>query len=73
MKIEEIHELTQIDPWFLHNIKQIIEMEEEISAEVRKCGSAEVKNNFRVYKLQTSSLFCRRQRIAFQTGDFQNS
>ena len=51
MKIEEIHELTQIDPWFLHNIKQIMEMEEEIRAEVRKCGSAEVKNNFRASEL----------------------
>jgi carbamoyl-phosphate synthase large subunit len=46
MNIEEVHELTKIDPWFLYNIKQIIEMEEQISAEVRKCGSAEVKNNF---------------------------
>ena len=36
MSIEEIHELTHIDPWFLYNIKQIIEMEEEISAKVRK-------------------------------------
>ncbi|MBI5098190.1 MAG: carbamoyl-phosphate synthase large subunit [Nitrospirae bacterium] len=51
MKIEEIHELTQIDPWFLYNVKQIIKMEEDISAEVRKCGSAEVKNNFRAYEL----------------------
>jgi carbamoyl-phosphate synthase large subunit len=30
MSIQEIYELTWIDPWFLHNIKQIIEMEEEI-------------------------------------------
>jgi len=36
MSIEEIHELTYIDPWFLYNIKQIIEMEEEIKAEARK-------------------------------------
>jgi carbamoyl-phosphate synthase large subunit len=44
MGLEEIHELTQIDPWFLYNVKQIIEMEEEISAEALKRGSAEEKN-----------------------------
>ncbi|WP_306532731.1 carbamoyl-phosphate synthase large subunit [Geobacter sp.] len=30
MSIEEIFQLTAIDPWFLHNIKQIIEKEEEL-------------------------------------------
>jgi len=30
MSISEIYELTWIDPWFLNNIKQIVEMEEEI-------------------------------------------
>ncbi len=30
MGIDEIYELTGIDPWFLHNIRQILEMEEEI-------------------------------------------
>ncbi len=30
MSIEEIYELTWIDPWFLHNIKQIIDIEEKI-------------------------------------------
>lgn len=34
MGIQEIYELTWIDPWFLHNIKQIIDMEETI----RKAG-----------------------------------
>jgi len=28
--IEKIHEITRIDPWFLANISQIVEMEEEI-------------------------------------------
>jgi len=27
MEIETIHEHTQIDPWFLNNMKQIIDME----------------------------------------------
>ncbi|MBI4706632.1 MAG: carbamoyl-phosphate synthase large subunit [Candidatus Omnitrophica bacterium] len=30
MDIEKIHELTKIDRWFLHNIKEIIECEKEI-------------------------------------------
>jgi carbamoyl-phosphate synthase large subunit len=30
LSIQEVHELTQIDPWFLHNIEQIIAMEAAI-------------------------------------------
>jgi carbamoyl-phosphate synthase large subunit len=30
MSIQETYELTWIDPWFLHNIKQILDMEKEI-------------------------------------------
>jgi carbamoyl-phosphate synthase large subunit len=36
MSIQEIHELTWIDPWFLHNIKQIIDMEEKIKVQSSK-------------------------------------
>ncbi len=32
ISIQEIYELTWIDPWFLHNIKQIIDMEGKIKA-----------------------------------------
>jgi len=32
MTIEQIHELTYIDPWFLYNIRQIIEMEQTLIA-----------------------------------------
>jgi carbamoyl-phosphate synthase large subunit len=32
MLIQEIYDLTWIDPWFLKNIKQIIDMEEKIKA-----------------------------------------
>lgn len=28
---EMVHQLTQIDPWFLHNIKEIIDLEKEIA------------------------------------------
>ena len=30
MNIDEIHEVTRIDKWFLYNIEQILELEEEI-------------------------------------------
>jgi carbamoyl-phosphate synthase large subunit len=30
MTIEELHELTKIDPWFLYNIRQLVECEEEL-------------------------------------------
>lgn len=32
MSVEEVHELTSIDPWFLNNIRQIVEMEEMLKA-----------------------------------------
>jgi len=32
MTVEDIFEKTAIDPWFLHNIRQIIEKEEELKA-----------------------------------------
>ncbi len=31
--VDELYELTGIDPWFLYNMKQIIEMEAEISSQ----------------------------------------
>ncbi len=32
MSLNEIYELTKIDKWFLHNIKQIVELESQLSA-----------------------------------------
>lgn len=32
MSVEEIHRLTHIDPWFLHHIREIVELEEELEA-----------------------------------------
>ncbi len=29
--VEELHQVTKIDPWFLHNIRQIVDFEEELS------------------------------------------
>ncbi len=31
MSIEDIHDLTMIDPWFLHNIKQILDFEKLVT------------------------------------------
>jgi hypothetical protein len=42
MTIQDIYELTWIDPWFLNNIKQIIEMEEKIKA---VSDFAEIRNS----------------------------
>jgi len=36
MRMEEIHELTQIDPWFLSNIREIVDLE----VEIRSYGAA---------------------------------
>ncbi len=38
MSVEEAAELSQIDPWFIHNIKEIIEVENEITAHVQSRG-----------------------------------
>jgi carbamoyl-phosphate synthase large subunit len=49
MGVEEIHRLTHIDPWFLHHIRQIVELEGEIEAvrppspEGRKPGDADIE------------------------------
>ncbi|HEC97824.1 MAG TPA: carbamoyl-phosphate synthase large subunit, partial [Nitrospirae bacterium] len=30
LRVEEVHEITRIDPWFLNNIREIVELENEI-------------------------------------------
>src|SRR5512136_3210903 len=42
MTVEEVFEKTAIDPWFLHNIRQIIEKEDELKG--LKVGSAALKD-----------------------------
>ena len=34
MTIESIHALTHIDPWFLHQLRQIVDMEKQIAATI---------------------------------------
>ncbi len=46
MTVDEIYKLTGIDPWFLHNIREIVEMEEEIkSIKVSKDQRIKDKNS----------------------------
>lgn len=34
-RIDEVHDLTQIDPWFLENIRQIVELEKKIKSKLK--------------------------------------
>lgn len=43
MDTEEIHDLTHIDPWFLTNIKQIVDMENELRLSEGKPDSSMLK------------------------------
>ena len=48
MSVQEIYEYSKIDPWFLNNIRQIMEFEENLrvqSASFRVPGSAKDKKN----------------------------
>ncbi len=44
MSIQDIYELTWIDPWFLENIKQIIEMEEKIKVQSSSATADKVQS-----------------------------
>jgi carbamoyl-phosphate synthase large subunit len=45
LEVEKIYQLTAIDPWFLHNLKQIVEMEGELrtlAAQVSQKGDPDL-------------------------------
>ncbi|MCX5687790.1 MAG: carbamoyl-phosphate synthase large subunit [Candidatus Omnitrophica bacterium] len=46
--VEKIHELTGIDPWFLENIKDIVEMEKEIAKSSRHKPKSKIKLKIRI-------------------------
>jgi carbamoyl-phosphate synthase large subunit len=59
--VEEVHGLCKVDPWFLHRIRRLVEMEQELiarSGEVREVlsGEGHVGANGRSPLLHTSSL-----------------
>jgi len=68
MGIQEIHELTMIDPWFLFNILEIIEMENRISAEARNFGSVKEKDDFRTLLREAKELGFSDRRLARMIG-----
>ncbi len=47
MNIDEIHELTRIDPWFLFNIQEIIDLEKEIRSYGSKVTELELWKKIR--------------------------
>ncbi|MFA7404379.1 MAG: carbamoyl-phosphate synthase large subunit [Pelobacteraceae bacterium] len=49
MNVEEIQKHTAIDPWFLHNIRQIIEKEDELKSLVLADVSAAVMRDAKQY------------------------
>ena len=49
MSVEEIHKHTAIDPWFLHNIRQIIEKEDELKSIAFSEVSSEVLRDAKQY------------------------
>jgi carbamoyl-phosphate synthase large subunit len=46
MSVQEIHELTWIDPWFLHNMKQILDMEATIKSLKKDSSGANQTSEF---------------------------
>jgi len=46
--VEKIHELTGIDPWFLENIKDIVEMEKEIVKASRHKSKSKIKLKIKI-------------------------
>ncbi len=65
--INDVVELTGIDPWFIDNIKQIVELEQEIIEELKKSKD----NNFNLDKnllLQAKQIGFSDQQLAFLCG-----
>ncbi len=65
MTLEEIHELTGIDPWFLENLKEIVEMEEHLRGLGRldRCDDAALRRakQFGFSDRQLAVLWARRK------------
>jgi carbamoyl-phosphate synthase large subunit len=71
MKVEEIYELTKIDPWFLRNIQEITELEKEIRSYGAKVNDLELwKKTLTIDQLQLPETLLRRAK-EFGFSDFQ--
>ena len=54
MSMEEVAELTSIDPWFLHNIKEIVEVENEITSYLKSKGLQNFRDKGPLFSSQKS-------------------
>jgi len=71
MKVEEIHELTKIDPWFLTNIQEITDLEKEIRFYETKAGDLELwKKTLTPDRLQLPESLLRKAK-EFGFSDYQ--
>lgn len=70
MTVQEIYELTWIDPWFLNNLKQIIEMEERIKK--LKPYSAQISRLFNPMSIETKKINNTRNSISKLRTKFLN-
>jgi carbamoyl-phosphate synthase large subunit len=64
ISVDEIYSLTWVDPWFLHNIAQIIEMEGEIS--ISHLSSGDILRHAKEYGFSD-------KRLAALTGDTEKN
>ncbi len=60
LAIEELHQLTSIDPWFLHNIKEIVDVEdrlrlEDMSVELLREAKAHGLSDARIAQLANTT------------------
>ncbi len=70
MKVEEIHELTKIDPWFLYNIYEITGLEKEIRSYGAKVRDLELWKIQIPHQLRIPESLLRRAK-EFGFSDFQ--
>jgi carbamoyl-phosphate synthase large subunit len=64
IEIDEIYELTKIDPWFLNNINQIVQFEDKLSIKnLRQAKKLGFSDKYIASKLNISEPQLRKQRI----------
>ena len=56
MDIDEIHEITMIDKWFLYNLKQILELEEEIKSQPEPLADPSLLKKAKQYGISDTRL-----------------
>ena len=65
LPVDEIYQLTKIDPWFLNNIKQIVQCEDKISIKnLKQAKKLGFSDKYIASKLNITEPQLRKQRIA---------